>query len=78
MFKLTGCQKKKKLPSEVDLTAVTQCGKLTLTKPPPCSTDFYNGWFLAGFYPQSCDCNVKPLTGKQRRTTLSAANECCV
>lgn len=23
-------------------------------------------------------CNVKPLTGKQRRTTLSAANECCV
>lgn len=24
------------------------------------------GWL---FYPQSCDCNVKPLTGKQRRTT---------
>ncbi|KAG7239209.1 hypothetical protein INR49_029962 [Caranx melampygus] len=23
----------------------------------------------------SCDCNVKPLTGKHRRTTLSAANE---
>lgn len=37
-----------------------------------------NGCFLAVFYPQSCDCNVKPLTGKQRRTTLSAANECCV
>ncbi|KAG7509373.1 hypothetical protein JOB18_042636 [Solea senegalensis] len=27
---------------------------------------------------KSCDCNVKPLTGKHRRTTLSAANECCV
>lgn len=64
--------------AEVDLTAVTQCGKLTLTQPPLCSTDFHNGCFLAGFYPQSCDCNVKPLTGKQRRTTLSAANECCV
>lgn len=35
-------------------------------------------FFWAVFSPQSCDCNVKPLTGKQRRTTLSAANECCV
>lgn len=26
-------------------------------------------FFWLFFYPQSCDCNVKPLTGKHRRTT---------
>lgn len=41
---------------------------------------FTTAVFWAVFFTQqSCDCNVKPLTGKQRRATLSAANErCCV
>lgn len=49
-----------------------QCVKLTLTQPPP---SLLNGFFFTTavfwlfFYPQSCDCNVKPLTGKHRRTT---------
>lgn len=60
------------------LRSLSHRGKLTLTRPPPRSTDHATAVFWAVFYPQSCDCNVKPLTGKQRRTTLSAANECCV
>lgn len=72
------CQKKKESwQAGVDLAAVTQCGKLTLTQTPPAQR-ILQRLFLAGFYPQSCDCNVKPLTGKHRRTTLSAANECSV
>lgn len=66
------CQKKKKKSWQagVDLAAVTQCGKLTLTQTPPAQR-ILQRLFLAGFYPQSCDCNVKPLTWKHRRTTLS-------
>lgn len=73
VFNLFGRLSKKKKESwqaGVDLAAVTQCGKLTLTQTPPAQR-ILQRLFLAGFYPQSCDCNVKPLTGKHRRTTLS-------
>lgn len=79
VFNLFGrlSKKKESWQAGVDLAAVTQCGKLTLTQTPPAQR-ILQRLFLAGFYPQSCDCNVKPLTGKHRRTTLSAANECSV
>lgn len=61
----------------VKLTAVTQCGKFTLTQTPPAQRILQRLFFFpsGAFYPQSCDCNVKPLTGKHRRTTLSARRQ---